>query len=151
MQYQLYYDNYFLSYVGAEAKGFNGMILRTGRGFPTADLQWQGQYHKDGSVFHGMTPDGMKANQGDPKVNSLIDQMRQEFEPERQKALSHELIRYYVEQAYTIPRPTVSKAFNLNWPVIGNLRVWNPWLNTGSVEQRIHWWIDARKPPIGTS
>jgi ABC-type transport system substrate-binding protein len=148
MQYQLYYDNYFLSYVKPDGKGFNGLILRTGRGFPTAALQYQGQVHGGGSVHHGSTPTGLNAKDGDPKVNALIEKMRQEFDFGAQQAISHEIIKYYTQQAYTIARPTISIPYTLVWPVIGNYKVWEAWSNTSNVEQAMNWWIDDTKKPL---
>jgi peptide/nickel transport system substrate-binding protein len=139
--YTQFVDKYHLSYALGNKHGFNGAMLRGGRGGGTSLLSVIAGCHPSGQVFHGMTPDGNNAVAGDPKVTDMIDKIRQEFDIERQNALFHDMIRYYTQQSYTIPRPSTSKSFGLYWPVLGNLGVWRP---NGTYE----WWIDATKPPL---
>jgi hypothetical protein len=62
------------------------------------------------------------------------------------------------QQAYAIPRPGVSKAVHLTWPVIGNEGVWNtvdsgntttgPGPGNLQVESRLNWWYDSSQAPV---
>jgi ABC-type transport system substrate-binding protein len=141
ISYTQFVDKYHLSYALGNKYGFNGAMLRGGRGGGTSLLSVIAGCHPAGQVFHGMTPDGNNASQGDSKVTDAIEKIRQEFDIERQNGMFHDLVRYYTQQSYTIPRPSTSKSFGLYWPVIGNLGVWRP---NGTHE----WWIDAKKPPL---
>ena len=107
--------------------------------------------HRDGSVFHGMTPDGKNASQGDPKVNDLITSMKTEFDLQKQQSLAHDLIRYVTEQSYSIPRPSTSKGFTLSWPAIGNLGVDTTWVGATDVDVKFDYWVDSSKPPVGNA
>ena len=77
---------------------------------------------------------------------------------QRQEALVHDFIRYFTEQAYTVPRPGLTKGLSLTWPVIGNEGLWNtagvppsagqPFgPGNAAVESRLSWWYDASQPP----
>jgi hypothetical protein len=101
--------------------------------------------HKDGSAFHGMTPDGRNAHLGDPKVNDMVDRIKRETDRPSQVKQVHELTRYMTEQAYYIPRPSTSKPLSLWWPAIGNVGVDRNYPG-GSVNR--HWWVDASKAPL---
>jgi hypothetical protein len=50
---------------------------------------------------------------------------------------------------HTVIKPTTSKEFNLWWPALGNLGVFNT-IPAGSqgAEVRRHWWIDSTKAPL---
>ena len=142
--YAQFVDKYHLSYALGNSNGFNGAMLRGGRGGGTSLLSVIAGCHPSGQVFHGMTPDGSNAAKGDPKVTAMIDQIRQEFDVERQNTMFHDMVRYYTQQSYTIGRPSTSKSFGLWWPVIGNLGLYRP---NGETE----WWLDSTKPPLARS
>ena len=155
LAYRDFYDNYFQGYlsqsfIDGKVKGLNGVMLRTGRGFPTVASQFFGTMHRNGSVFHGATLDGANAHLGDSKLNEMIEKIKLETDLKRQQSLVHEVIRYYAGQAYSIQRPIQIKAFTVSWPVISNQGVYrrspggNQW-----AESRIHEWIDPSKPPLG--
>ncbi len=153
--YQTFFDDYYLGYLSKQVeagqkKGFNGILYGAERAYPTVAAQMFATMNKDGAVFHGMTPDGRNAHLGDPKVNDLTARMKLEFGLEKQQALAHDLIRYVTGKAYNIPRPATSKNFNVWWPVIANLQVYNTYPGgTVEVETRLQWWIDETKPPLG--
>jgi ABC-type transport system substrate-binding protein len=122
----LYHYAYTGNYWGAEpTPGFNGIFLRKGDiQYPNADKAAYTFYHKNGASFVGASPTGDRPDQGDPEINSLIDDIRAEFDPERQLALLHDFQRMQAERAYRIPFPGYSsKALSLVWPAIGNYGV----------------------------
>jgi peptide/nickel transport system substrate-binding protein len=145
--YRTFYDSYFLSYVSGE--GFNGMMLRTGRGHGSIQSQLFGGLHPDGSTYHGIAVEGGSAFDGDSELIGLLDDLRSDYELEGQIAVVQDIARYYTEKAYTITRPTNTKDFLLYWPVIGNVGV-NTSFRGGNIqaETNIHWWIDESKPPL---
>jgi peptide/nickel transport system substrate-binding protein len=157
LPYRQFYDNYWLSYINktdadaaAGKVGFNGMMLRTGRGSATVGAQLFQGSHKDGSAYHGLTPDGKNAYRGDPKINDMLEKIRLEYDIHRQEALVYDFTRYYTGQAYSVTRPVSAKGFSLWWPVIQNQGVYKTYPG-GSVqaETNIYWWIDPSKPPLG--
>jgi ABC-type transport system substrate-binding protein len=153
--YQQYFDNYYLGYLSKDfaagtKKGYNGVIYGAEKVYPTVPAQLFGTLHRDGALFHGLTPDGNRAHLGDPKLNEMIEKVKLETERPKQQALVHDVIRYATGQAYNIPRPATSKNFNVWWPVIGNLGVY-PNYSGGHllIEPTFHWWIDSSRPPLG--
>jgi ABC-type transport system substrate-binding protein len=153
--YQQYFNEYYQGYISKEyaagtKKGYNGIIYGAEKVYPSVPAQLFGTMHRDGALFHGMTPDGRNPHLGDPKVNELTEKIKLETQRQRQYDLTHELIRYMTGQAYNIPRPATSKNFNVWWPVIGNLGVF-PTYAGGHIliEPSFHWWLDTSKPPLG--
>ena len=65
---------YYYGYAQGEKKGSNGMIYIAERSYPTVAGQLFATMHKDGPRFHGMSPNGLNAKDGDPQVNSMIDE-----------------------------------------------------------------------------
>jgi peptide/nickel transport system substrate-binding protein len=147
-------DNYYYGYQSAgyaagTKKGFGGIYQNSERPFATVGLLVFGLLHKDGAFYKGMTPDGKNVQNGDPKVNELALKIKQEFDVERQKSLTHELIKYFTGQSYYVPQPTMAKAFSLWWPAIANLSVFSAGTSPNIwSENRLHWWIDATKAPL---
>jgi ABC-type transport system substrate-binding protein len=155
--YRTYYDNYYLGYVrtlyeSGQVKGFNGMVYAAHKSYPTVAAQLFGTFHKDGSLFQGLTDTGTNAHLGDPKVNTLVEQIQKEFDLEKQQSLTHDFIRYMTGKSYQVPRPVGAKNFGVYWPVIRNIGAYvtypggNP-----SVESTINWWLDETQPPVNKS
>jgi peptide/nickel transport system substrate-binding protein len=145
-----YLPNYYYAYAAGKTTGFNGIIWGAERGYPTVASQIFATMHKDGPRFHGMTPDGKEAWKGDPKVNSMIEQIRTEFDLKKQQSLVQDFIRYMTGQAYNIPYPVDTLGFGAYWPVIGNLGVLRTYAGGNGVVETAgaSWWIDTSKPPL---
>jgi len=151
IQYQddYYYGYQNPGYANGTKKGYNGVIYGAEKVYPSVPSQLFGTMHKDGALFHGMTPDGRNPHLGDPRVNDMIEKIKLENDRSRQQDLVHDLIRYMTGQAYNIPRPATSKNFNVWWPVIGNLGVYPTYAGGQErIEPSWHWWIDSTKPPV---
>jgi peptide/nickel transport system substrate-binding protein len=153
IEYQQYYNNYYLGYVSKDyeagkVKGFEGMVYAAHKSYPTVASQIFGTFHKDGSLFQGMTDTGTKAHLGDPKVNTLAEQIQREFNIEKQQSLVHDFIRYMTGKSYQVPRPVGAKNFAVYWPTIRNVGafVTYPGGNTAA-ESTLHWWLDPDLPP----
>ncbi|HXH20455.1 MAG TPA: ABC transporter substrate-binding protein [Dehalococcoidia bacterium] len=155
--YQTYYDNYYLGYVRAayesgRVKGFNGLVYAAHKSYPTVASQLFGTFHKDGSLFQGLTDTGNNAHLGDPKVNAMIEQIQREFDIEKQQALVKDFIRYMTGKAYQVPRPVGAKNFGVYWPVIRNIGAYVTYPGgNAAVESTIHWWLDQTQPPVKAS
>ncbi len=155
--YQTYYDTYYLGYQAANfstgrSKGFNGVIYGAEKSYPTVAAQMYATMNSKGALFHGMTPDGKSAQNGDAKVDDLTNKMRLEFDLQKRQDLTHQLIRYMTDQSYNIPRPGTSKNYHLYWPTIQNLGVHRTYPGGNAVtETTLNWWYDETKPPIGKS
>jgi hypothetical protein len=150
LAYNNYLDNHYFGYLSADylsgaKKGYSGAVFLAERGFPTISNTLFATMHKDGSAFHGMTPDGRNAHLGDPKVNEAVEKIKLETDIPSQVKLVHELTRYMTGQAYYIPRPSTAKLLSLWWPVIGNLGVDRNYPG-GSINR--NWWVDTSKPPL---
>ena len=108
-----------------------------------------GGWHTGGSSFHGMSPTGDNATEGDPKVDSMIEAIQAEFDQDAQVALTHDLIRYMTEMMYMVPRPVSSPGYEVWWPAISGLGWRERWPNNAIwTETAIDWWIDESKPPF---
>jgi peptide/nickel transport system substrate-binding protein len=144
--------NYYYGYANAN-KGFNGVMFRGEQTYPTMGTQFFATFHKSGPRFVGVTDTGNNAQQGDPKLNSDIEKIRAEFDVEKQRTLVQDLIRYMAGKSYNIPTgfPVSTPALSLQWPVIGNLGVYNGSTGSSSAgELGLNLWIDPSKQPLGT-
>ena len=155
--YSEYLDKYYFGYrsgassrgAGDPARGYNGFSVQAERPYPTAVNLMLGGWHTGGSSFHGMSPTGENATQGDPKVDSLIEAIQAEFDQDAQIAMTHGLIRYMTEMMYMVPRPVTSPGYEVWWPAISGLGWRERWPNNAIwTETAIDWWIDESKPPF---
>jgi ABC-type transport system substrate-binding protein len=150
-----YQDDYYYGYqnpgyANGTKKGYSGAAMGQERPFATIAIMVFGLLHKDGPFYKGMSPDGKNLKDGDSKVNDLAQKIKVEFDLKKQTDLTHELIKYFTGQSYYIPQPSSAKGFGLWWPVIGNLNAWSNGVSPNVwTENRLPWWIDASKPPLG--
>lgn len=136
--------------LGKPIRGFPGLIYRPGGGSPTMATQVYSAYHRNGSRFVGMTADGKNAQNGDADINRAVENLRREFEVDKQKSMALELARLMARKAYDIPAPAHSSmGFSLSWPVIANLGTYRGWPAGSPVtETSLHQWLDSTKPPL---
>jgi ABC-type transport system substrate-binding protein len=152
IQYQddYYYGYQNPGYANGTKKGYSGAAMGQERPFATIALMVFGLLHKDGAFYKGMSPTGTNVKDGDPKVNDLAQKIKVEFDLKRQQDLTHELIRHFTGQSYYIPVPSQAKGFQVWQPVIGNLNAYSNGVSPNVwTENRLPWWIDASKPPLG--
>ena len=143
---QAYFYN---EHVAGTRKGYSGAQLMAERPFPTAASLISSSFHYLGGAFHGMTPDGNNAHEGDPKINDMSEQIGLEFDREAQIELVHDVIRYATQQSYYIPQGTSAKQFQLIWPVLSGFNAANsPPDATTWADSLLDIWIDTTKPPI---
>ena len=151
--YEQFKDIYYEAYYGpsvasGKTKGFNGMVHLADPATPTIPSFLFTYVHKNGGRFHGITPDGKNAPQGDPKLNDVIDKLRIEFDrpsrwsSARDPALLHRTVVLH-------PACGGVKLLTLSWPSLGNMGVFQP--SPGEnlwAERNVHWWVDQTKPPF---
>ena len=150
-QYSDEYVSGYLSagYAAGTKKGFGGITMGQERPYGTVALLVYGSLHKDGAYYKGMTPNGLNPQNGDPTVNDLAEKIKREFDVEKQKTLTHELIRYFTGQSYYVPQPSQVKGLSAYWPAIGNLGVFSNGVSPNVwAERYINWWIDTSKAPF---
>ncbi|HXH21633.1 MAG TPA: ABC transporter substrate-binding protein [Dehalococcoidia bacterium] len=148
--------NYYYAYspTGRD-KTYSGFITLLDRTYPTIVSQLFATDHVDGPRFHGMSPNGLSPEKGDPQVNSLIEKMKLEFDDNKLTALLHEHQKYIINKMYYVPGgpyPTSVQSFSLIWPVLANWGIWSTLPATGVwwVESLLDLWIDSSKPPLGS-
>jgi ABC-type transport system substrate-binding protein len=144
-----YVEDLLRVYATGNTKGFNGIGQRTAPTSATVYLGMFAQAHPGGRNFVGMTPDGRNASAGDPAITSLVDNIKTEFDVQKQQAIAHEFQRQMAIKAYAVPLLVDSPLFTMAWPCIGNYGsfVTQP----GSVvttEGELQWWLDDTKPPV---
>jgi peptide/nickel transport system substrate-binding protein len=145
-----YLPNYYYAYANGNTKGFNGILYGAERSYPTLAAQLYATMHRNGPRFHGMTPTGERAWEGDPQVNRMIEDMRAQFDLAKQQAQAQDFARYMTGKAYNIPFPYSALGYGLYWPVVGNLQAYDTFVGGNPVtETALHWWIDDTKPPLG--
>jgi hypothetical protein len=133
----------------AEAPGYNSYSGQAERPYATAINLMLGSWHPGGSSFHGFTPDGNNATEGDPTLTAMIEDTAAEFDRDTQIAKVHDIIRYITEHAYFIPRPTVAPTYELYWPALSGVGWRERWPNNAlPAEEAIDWWIDETKAPF---
>jgi len=150
-QYSDEYVSGYLSagYTAGTKKGYGGITMGQERPYGTVALLVYGSLHKDGAYYKGMTPNGLNPQNGDPTVNDLAEKIKREFDVEKQKTLTHELIRYFTGQSYYVPQPSQVKGLSAYWPAIGNLGVFSNGVSPNIwAERHINWWMDTSKAPF---
>jgi ABC-type transport system substrate-binding protein len=156
MPYEIWKDTFYSAYVaekftasGGNRDGYNGLFAMGDAGFPTIAAALFGTVHKDGARYHGLSPDGKNPHQGDPKLNSDIMAIKEEFDREKQQAMVQDLVRYFSGQSYYVPRASSTKGLDLSWPAIGNLGVYQSSPGAATVAERdLHYWVDPTKAPL---
>jgi ABC-type transport system substrate-binding protein len=151
--YSDFLENYTRPYVKTtyekNRKGYAGILAKGGGGWASLEAMLFGLLHSDGSIHHASSPDGKNPHLGDPKVDSMIDAMRQEFDTPKRRAIISDYRRYVTQQSYYIIKPSTSKGYEVFWPIIRNVGVYNtmPPANQASGVQS-YWWIDETKAPV---
>jgi ABC-type transport system substrate-binding protein len=145
-----YYEAYFgPSYTSGKTHGFNGIVHLANPAVATCASHLFTFAHKDGGRFHGFTPDGNNPQNGDPKVNQAIENIRGEFDRDKQVGLVHDLIRYFTGQAYYIPRPGWVKGYTVTWPALADYTTYlRPPSDSQWSGRNIYHWIDDTKAPL---
>jgi len=145
-----YIPNVYYSYTGDSTKGFNGMIYRAELAYPTAVDQLFGNYHPAGGRYRGVSPDGKDAKHGDPRLSSMIEAARREFDTRKQIDATHEVLKYMAGQAYCVPVIPASLGIVPYWPVIRNYGLYRVQTGGDDVTEAIAraWWIDDTQPPL---
>jgi len=158
MPYTQFLNSYYFGYrSGASAQGgagdkvgYNGYSIQAERPYASAVNLMLGSWHSSGGAFHGLTPDGMNAFKGDPKLDDLIQKTQAEFDTGKQVSLTHDVIRYMTGQMYMVPRPVANRGYQIFWPAIGNVGLNERWAGNNAVwsEEYQNWWIDTTKAPF---
>ena len=134
----------------ADAKGdFEGISFRSGAaGSQIADVG-EGAfayYHHEGGVnYTGFFSEDSAFQKGDPRINSLLENIRTEFDQKRRISMMHEVQRIMADAQYMIHFPGSASSFNMSWPVVSNQQVY-----TGDLPH-VDKWLDTSKPPLGTA
>ena len=154
MEFNNWVDNISQGYRAKEykagtRKGFNGIGMQGERGYPTAAVLVYNQFNTAGQGYRGTSPDGRNVADGDPKLQDWTVKINQEFDAQKQQALTHDLIRYVTGMAYYMPQPSSTKPYSLWWPVLQNNGAFTAYPGTSIWQVRQNWWIDQTKPPLG--
>jgi ABC-type transport system substrate-binding protein len=138
--------------VGKPIRGFPGIVLRPATSYPTPQSQMYSMYHRFGSQFHGMTPNGANPQLGDADVNNALEAIRKEGDTGRQQQLTLDFARMMARKAYDIPvLPFAPTHYSLSWPAIGNLGVYRGWPGgSANIETNLHLWVDQTQPPLNS-
>jgi hypothetical protein len=106
--------------------------------------------HPEGRNHIGITPDGSNPARGDPAITKLINDIKAEYDLEKQRAIAHEYQRQMTVRAAGIQLGVSSPGFNLVWPVVSNYMVFRGQVGTVPIaESELHFWLDNTKPPLG--
>jgi ABC-type transport system substrate-binding protein len=143
---------FFKEYTAGTKKGFNGAQLMAERPFATPANLIASTLHYLGGAFHGMSPNGLDAHKGDPKLNEMSEKINAEFDRNKQISMVHDVIRYVSQQAYHIPQGTSAKQFQLIWPVLSGFNAATAPPNfTNWGDALLDIWIDPTKAPLKQS
>jgi ABC-type transport system substrate-binding protein len=96
-------------------------------------------YHPSGGYFEG----------GDDTLTDLALRIRAEFDVERRKELVRELQLYDAEKFFN-QKLGVAAGFNLSWPIVRNVGVFQGgtnWLDIEGQGAELKAWIDPSQPP----
>ena len=101
-------------------------------------------WSKGGPAFKGMSLKGNNDQSGDPQVDAMIEKARLELDPEKGRALLHDIQRYMGKAMWGLTMPGVTTEFSMAWPALANYRVWS----TSSTSPYYRLWLDDAKPPV---
>ena len=145
-----YIPEVYYSYSGESTRGYNGFMYRAELAYPTAVAQLFGNYHPSGGRYRGVSPDGKNAKGGDPKLNTMIEAARKEFDNKKQISQVHDILKYAAGQVYAIPPVPTSLGIVAYWPVIGNYGLYRTQTGGSPTNEFYvpYWWIDSTKAPL---
>jgi hypothetical protein len=79
----------------------------------------------------------------DAELEQMIDSLRKELDADERNSLTHQIQRHLAVKNWAIPwTPGVTNAFNLAWPWVGNIGVYN---GNWPSEVLVNLWIDQSK------
>jgi hypothetical protein len=89
------------------------------------------------------------ARRGDATLIKMIDDLRGEFDLDRQKQIARKLDEYLADAAYGIPVTAYTLNFALYWPVLGNVGAFRGYTQGAPpVHERLEWWVDREAAPL---
>jgi ABC-type transport system substrate-binding protein len=141
--------NIYGGYVGSNTRGFTGMATRRVSPAIVAGQHMFDVMHPSGRAFAGAPAGNGSAKEGDSAITTLIGKYFEEFDIEKQQALTFDYQRQMAEKAYLIQTQIYTAEWTLSWPVIGNHGVYrSPEAGRPSVETDLNLWIDESQPPL---
>jgi ABC-type transport system substrate-binding protein len=141
--------NIYGGYVGSNNKGFTGMATRRVSPAIVAGQHMFDVLHPSGRAFAGAPAGNGSAKDGDPEVTALIGKYFEEFDIDKQQALTFDYQRQVAEKAYLIQTQIYTAEWTLTWPVVGNHGVFrSPEAGRPSVETDLNLWIDETQAPL---
>ncbi len=147
--YDDFINNYLYAYTAGNTTGFNGIWYVWENLAPTCVAQLFAVCHKDGGRFQGMSPDGSQAWNGDPKANSMIEEMKREFDNDRLVSMVKDFTRYFHFQAYRKVNAWSTLPFQLTWPAMANYGYGQTFTGGNTVvESDLDVWIDDTQAPL---
>jgi ABC-type transport system substrate-binding protein len=99
-------------------------------------------WSKGGAAFKGFSKGGKNDQAGDPEVDAMIEKARVERDPERGRALIHDIQRYLAKAMYCGTLPGYATGLTVAWPTVGNFRVWQ------GARTHYRFWLDQTQPPF---
>jgi ABC-type transport system substrate-binding protein len=117
-----------------DARGqFEGASARTDSAPDDPTLNLVGHYNSKGAQYQG----------NDSTLEDLTTKMLREFDTKKRQQLGHEVQRYDAKAAY-FPLMGSASAFQLWWPIVRNILVWQG----GTNRTNATYFIDESKPPV---
>jgi peptide/nickel transport system substrate-binding protein len=117
-----------------DARGqFEGVSARTDSAPDDPTLNLFGHYNSKGAQYQG----------NDATLEDLTNKMLKEFDTKKRQALAHEVQRYDAKSSY-FPLFGSANVFELWWPVVRNVQVWQG----GTNRTNATFFIDDTKPPL---
>src|SRR5690606_22135973 len=74
-----------------DGPGYNGLSVQAERPYASAVNLMLAAWHSGGGTFHGLTPNGENAANGDPELERMIEAVQAEFDIDEQIAKTHEI------------------------------------------------------------
>lgn len=117
-----------------DARGqFEGVSARTDSAPDDPTLNLVGHYNSKGAQYQG----------NDATLEDLTNKMLKEFDTKKRQQLGYEVQRHDAKMSY-FPLTGSASAFELWWPVVRNVLVWQG----GSMRTNATYFIDETKPPV---
>ena len=140
------YTTEYLPRYLANAGRFDGIVYRSGVAPGNDALIWLNWRYKSGSGdgWIGFDNASRGDGSGDPQVDQMILQARQELDINKRKSIVGDLQKYLAKACYCVSLPGTADTFDLAWPALSNYRV----LNGDRRTLMYSAWIDETKAPL---
>jgi peptide/nickel transport system substrate-binding protein len=101
-----------------------------------------------GAAFRGFSAGPSNDMAGDPELTRMIEASRLEFDEDALVTKLHDIQRYLADKMWGLSMPGGATGFNMAWPALQNMEVWNFQQSVAPNWDVYQLWLDQTKKPL---